>query len=59
MSLVDKYTMRSKAYKSMLKNFVCQSISHSQKQYDKLVSYAKIEKFVHDQVKTKKQPVMN
>ena len=49
-NLVDKYTMKSKAYKSLLKFFLEQSITISQKQYDKLESITKVQAFVNQEI---------
>ena len=51
MSLVDKYTMRSKAYKSMLKLFIESAINQSQRQYDRITDPKRIKKFVYNEIK--------
>jgi hypothetical protein len=50
-SFVDKYTMRSKAYKSVLRNFLQISVQLSFQKFDSLTSEKKIQKFVLSQLK--------
>jgi hypothetical protein len=57
LSLVDKYTMRSKAYKQMLKFFLEVVVNYSQKQYDKIASPRKIKKFVINEIKPEEHVV--
>ena len=52
-SLVDKYTMRSKAYKNVTKNFLLTTIEMSQSKLNKLNSEPKIYKYIMRYLKSK------
>lgn len=52
-ALVDKYTMRSKAYKTLYKKFLLLIIEQSQKKFDKVVNEDKIYKFVIKYLRSK------
>lgn len=50
LNMVDKYTMKSKAYKSLLKVFLDQAVAISLKKFDKLTQPNRIQAFINSEI---------